>query len=65
MDSISVLLCIPGKENAALNLFHVPNDIYVYKQSRCHNPLVFNDIKQLIYNYYALEKYLYGLKKES
>ena len=36
----------------------------IYKQSRCHKPPVFNDIKQLIYNYYVLEKYLYGLKME-
>lgn len=65
MPSLVCYVYLAKKMQLWILLFHVPNDIYVYKQSRCHKPPVFSDIKQLIYNYYALEKYLYGLKKES
>lgn len=64
LDSISVLLCIHGKENDALNLIVLCTKRYICQQSSCHKPFIVNDIKHAIYNNYALEKYLYVLNME-
>lgn len=46
LNTLSVPLYIPGKENATLNLIVLcaKRYIYMYHQSRWHKPLIFNDI---------------------
>ena len=44
LNTLSVPLYIPSKENATLNLIVLCAKRYIYHQPRWHKPLIFNDI---------------------